>query len=137
MVEQREERICLDTRRHGVVLVRPFLRASLLAVCGLGAFLGGWPLSAFGAVLLGLAALIATAAVWRWDRTHVVLTTEKLFVSHGLVRRRAASVQLARVGAVEVDQSLPGRLFGYGTLVAGDLEIVAVPKPRQFAEMLG
>ncbi len=93
-------------------------------------------LSAFGAVLLGLAALIATAAVWRWDRTHVVLTTEKLFIAHGVVRRRAASVQLARVGAVEVDQSLTGRLFGYGTLVAGDLEISAVPKPRQFAEML-
>lgn len=137
MVEQQEERIWLDTRRHGVVLVRPFLRASLLAICGLGAFLGGWPLSAVGAVLLGLAALTVTTAVWRWDRTHVVLTTEKLFIAHGLLRRRAAAVQLSRVGAVEVDQSLPGRLLGYGTLVAGDLEISAVPKPRQFAQMLG
>jgi membrane protein YdbS with pleckstrin-like domain len=131
MGEAHEERICLDTRRHGVVLVRPFLRALFFALCGLGAFLGGWPLSAFGAFLLGLAALIATAAVWRWDRTHVVLTTEKLFVSHGVVRRRAASVQLSRVGAVEIEQSLPGRLFGYGTLVAGDLEIKCVARPRQ------
>ena len=130
-MEQREERICLDARRHGVVLVRPFLRASFLAVCGLGAFLGGWPLSAFGAVLLGLAALIATAAVWRWDRTHVVLTTEKLSVSHGLMRRRVASVQLARVGPVEIEQSLLGRLFRYGTVVAGDLEIRCVARPRQ------
>lgn len=137
MTEVLEERIRLETRRHGVVLVRPFLRALLFAVCGLGAVLGGWPLSAAGAFLLGLAALTATAAVLRWDRTHVVLTTEKLFVSHGILRRRAATVPLARVGAVEVEQSLGGRLFGYGTLVAGDLEIVAVPKPRQFAKKLG
>ena len=131
MLEQREEQICLDSRRHGIVLVRPLLRALLLAVCGLGAFLGGWPLSAVGAVLLALAAVVATGAVWRWDRTHVVLTTEKIFVSHGVVRRRAAAVQLSRVGAVEIEQSLPGRIFGYGTLVAGDLEIRCVARPRQ------
>ena len=137
MPARDEEQIRLDMRRHGVVLVRPFTRALFLAVCGAGAFLGGWPLSAFGGALLALAAVVAIAAVWRWDRTHVVLTTEKLFVAHGLLRRRAAAVQLSRVGAVEVDQSLAGRLFGYGTVVAGDLEISAVPKPRQFAEIIG
>src|SRR5258708_36908204 len=85
MVEGREEQICLDSRRHGVVLVRPFLRALLFALCGLGAFLGGWPLSAFGAFLLCLAALIATARVWRAGRPPVRLTPEKLFVAQGLL----------------------------------------------------
>jgi membrane protein YdbS with pleckstrin-like domain len=131
-----DEEIRVDMRRHGVVLVRPFARALFLALCGAGAFLGGWPLSVAGGVLLALAAITVMTAVWRWDRTHVVLTNQNLFVAHGLLRRRAASVQLARVGAVEVDQSLPGRVFGYGTVVAGDLEIRAVPKPRQFARIL-
>jgi membrane protein YdbS with pleckstrin-like domain len=135
--EHQEERICLDARRHGVVLVRPLLRASVLALCGGAAFLGGWPISAVGAALLIVAALVAITAVWRWDRTHVVLTTEKLFVVHGLLRRRAAAVQLARVGAVEVEQGLLGRLLGYGTIVVGDLEISAVPKPRRLAELIG
>jgi uncharacterized membrane protein YdbT with pleckstrin-like domain len=81
-----------------------------------------------------LAALSATAAVWRWDRTHVVVTTDRLFIVHGVVRRRAASVQLTRIGAVEVDQSLLGRLFGYGTILAGELEIPGVARPR---ELLG
>ena len=132
-----DEQIQVDARRHAVVLARPFLRATFLMVCGGAAVLGGWPISAVGAVLLALGALTATAAVWRWDRTHVVLTTEKLFVVHGVLRRRAAAVQLAKVGPVEVDQTLVGRLLGYGTIVAGDLEISAVPKPRQFAEKLG
>ena len=48
----------------------------------------------------------------------------------GTLRRRIAAVRLERVGAVEVDQSLVGRLLGYGTLVAGPLEITYVPQPR-------
>jgi hypothetical protein len=39
-------------------------------------------------------------------------------------------VRLERVGAVEVEQSLAGRVLGYGTLIAGPLEITYVPQPR-------
>src|SRR6266568_6930356 len=104
MLSNPEERVCVDSRRHGVVLVKPLSRALALAVLGVTGFALGWPLSLAGAGLLVVAALTATAAVWRWDRTHVVLTTEKLFISHGLLRRRAAAVQLTRLGAVESDQ---------------------------------
>jgi uncharacterized membrane protein YdbT with pleckstrin-like domain len=61
----------------------------------------------------------------------VVLTTEKLFVVQGTLRKRAAAVRLSRVGALEIEQSLLGRLLGYGTIVAGELEIMYVPQPRR------
>lgn len=125
------ETVFLDARRHGVVLVRPLLRALVLAALGAAAFLGGWPLSLAGGFLLVAGAGAAVAAVWAWDQTHVVLTDDKLFVVHGVVRRRAAAVHLARIGAVEVEQSLPGRLLGYGTIVAGELEIRCVARPRE------
>ena len=64
-------------------------------------------------------------------RATVVVTSEKLFVAHGILRRRAAAVRLTRVGAIEVEQTLPGRLLGYGTIVAGELEIDYVPAPRR------
>lgn len=131
MLTGDDERICLDARRHGVVLLRPLARASLLAGAGIGGLLLGWPFSVVGAVLLAVAAIAATGAVWRWDRTHVVLTTEKLFVVDGVVRRRAAAVRLERIGSLELEQSLLGRLLGYGTLVAGDLEISFVPQARR------
>ena len=134
MLSHPDERIYLDSRRHGVVLVKPLSRALALAVLGVTGFAFGWPVSLAGAGLLVAAALVALAAVWKWDRTHVVLTTEKLFIVHGVVRRQAAAVHLARVGAVEVDQSLLGRLLGYGTIVAGELEIAGVARPR---ELLG
>ena len=136
MLAQPAEQIYVDTRRHGIVLVKPLSRALALAVLGVTGFALGWPLSLAGAGLLFVAAFVALAAVWRWDRTHVVLTAEKLFIVHGVVRRRAAAVHLARVGTVEVDQSLPGRLLGYGTIVAGDLEIPGVNRPRELCGLV-
>jgi uncharacterized membrane protein YdbT with pleckstrin-like domain len=136
MVAEPEEHVFLDSRRHGVVLVRPLFRALVLALLGASAFLGGWPVSVAGALLLVIAAVVATAAVWRWDRTHVVVTTEKLSVLHGVVRRRAAAVQLGRVGTVEIEQSVLGRLLGYGTIVAGDLEIRCVAKPGELGGLV-
>ena len=129
MAEGSPERIYVDARRHGVVLVRPLGRALVLALLGAIAFLGGWPVSAAGAALLCLAALAAVVAVWRFDRTRVVLTADKLFVVHGTVRRHAAAIRLEKIQTVEVEQSLLGRLLGYGTLVAGDLEISCVARP--------
>jgi uncharacterized membrane protein YdbT with pleckstrin-like domain len=125
------ERVCLDERRHAVVLAAPFVRALGLAAVGIGCMAIGWPASIAGVLLQTLGAAIALRAVWEWERTRVVLTTEKLFVVHGTLRKRAAAVRLARVGAVEIEQSLLGRLLGYGTIVAGDLEIMYVPEPRR------
>jgi len=131
MLAHVEEQVFLDERRHGIVLLRPLSRALALAVLGVTGFAIGWPLSLAGAMFLVASAVVATEAVWRWDRTHVVVTTEKLFVVHGVVRRRAAAVRLAKVSTVELEQSLLGRLLGYGTVVAGDLEIDCVPRPGE------
>jgi uncharacterized membrane protein YdbT with pleckstrin-like domain len=131
MVTSDWERVCLEERRHAVVLAGPFLRALGLAAVGIGLMAIGWPASIAGVALQALGAFVALRAVWNWERTRVVLTTEKLFVVHGTLRRRAAAVRLARVGAVEIEQSLLGRLLGYGTIVAGDLEIEYVPGPRR------
>ena len=124
------ERVCLDERRHAVVLALPFLRALCLAALGIGLMAIGWPASILGVALQALGAVIALRAVWAWEQTRVVLTTDKLFVVHGTLRKRAAAVRLARIGAVEIEQGVVGRLLGYGTIVAGDLEIEYVPKPR-------
>jgi uncharacterized membrane protein YdbT with pleckstrin-like domain len=131
MVTSGWERVCLEERRHAVVLAGPFLRALGLAAVGIGLMAIGWPASIAGVALQALGAFVALRAVWNWERTRVVLTTEKLFVVHGTLRRRAAAVRLARVGAVEIEQSLLGRLLGYGTILAGDLEIEYVPGPRR------
>lgn len=118
------------------MLLRPLGRALVLSLLGGVAFLGGWPLSAAGAALLCISAAGAIASVWRWDHTRVVLTGDRLYVVHGTLRRRAAAVRLAKVSTIEVEQSMLGRILGYGTIVAGDLEISYVPEPAEVSGLV-
>jgi membrane protein YdbS with pleckstrin-like domain len=110
--------------------VRPFLRAAAVGAAGVGLLVLGWPFTAGAAPALAFAAASSLVAVWRWERTRIVVTTEMLLLVSGALRRRTRAVPLARIGVVEVEQTLAGRLLGYGTLVAGELEIAYVPKPR-------
>ena len=118
----------IEAHRHGVALARPFLRALLLALAGAACFFAPWPaVAAVGAGLMALAALIAVVAVVRWDRTHLAVTGSALVVEHGFLNRRSASISLN--GTVfEVERTLLGRIFGYGTIVAGELEMDYVPR---------
>lgn len=132
------ETLRYETRRHGIVLVPPLARALVLASSGAALLsVGGVAGAMAAAVLLALAALLALDAAWAWERTRLVVTSEKLVVVHGRFRRRAAAVRLARVGAVETEQTVAGRVLGYGTLIAGDLEVQHVPHPGAVADLLG
>jgi hypothetical protein len=133
------ERVRLEARPHGAALVRPLAPAVALALAGGALVVFGapwaWGIGVAGALFLVAAAGVAFVAVWRWDRTEVVLTDEKLFVAYGLAQRRAAAVRLERV-AVEVEQTTLGRLLGYGTVIAGNLEIPYVPRPSEICRLL-
>jgi len=119
----------LEAHRHAIVLARPLLRAFVLALAGAACFLAPWTaVAAIGAALLALAAVTAVLAVARWDRTHLVVSGDALLVEHGLVHRRSASVALAPGTVVEIERPLLGRILGYGTVVAGELEIRCVPR---------
>ena len=65
-----------------------------------------------------------------------MLTGDRLVVAYGVVRKRVAAVRLAKIGTVEIEQSLLGRLLGYGTVVAGDLEIRCVAEPRELCVLV-
>jgi uncharacterized membrane protein YdbT with pleckstrin-like domain len=130
MLVHPDEQVCFDARRHGVVLARPLAQAAGLAAVGTVLLTQMWPLQLPGAALVAVAAAVCLRAVWRWERTHLVVTTDKVLLVDGTLRRRAASVRLRAVEKLELEQSFPGRLLGYGTLVAGPLEIEHVPEPR-------
>src|SRR5947207_5209308 len=111
-----DESILLESRRHGIVLIAPLARAVALALAGAASLLPGWPFSLAAPVLIGVAAFIALRSVWRWEATRLIVTRERLLVSTGILRRHQAAVGFTRVGSFEVEQSLLGRVLGYGTL---------------------
>jgi uncharacterized membrane protein YdbT with pleckstrin-like domain len=112
------------------VLARPLFWAVVLSGIGGVVFTAPRPFSVAGGVVIGLAALVALRAVWKWERTRVVVTTDRVFVVGGTLRRHAQAVRLAAVEAVEIEQTLAGQLLGYGTVVVGPLALDHVPKPK-------
>jgi hypothetical protein len=116
-----EEHVCLDARRHSAVLFRPLARAVLFSVAGIVLLVLPWP---------------ALVAVVGWDRTRVVVTTEKVFLVRGITRRHASAVMLRSVRIVALEQTLPGRVLGYGTLQAGPLEVEYVPHARDVRDLV-
>jgi membrane protein YdbS with pleckstrin-like domain len=123
VVTSAGEWIRLAARPHGVVLARPLAKAVGLASVGGLLVALGWPATPLGALLLVISAVLALRAVWRWDRTCVLVTSERLVLVTGTLRRRSSSVPLASVRRVELEQGFLGRMLGYGTVVAGELEI--------------
>jgi uncharacterized membrane protein YdbT with pleckstrin-like domain len=131
-----DEKVFLDARRHGVVLARPLGQALALAIVG-GMLLGFvWPLALAGSLLVLLGAFVALRAVWNWERLHLVVTTERLYVVDGTIRKRARQIRLRKIDAMEIEQSAVGRFLGYGTLLVGPLEIEHVPKPREVTQLV-
>jgi uncharacterized membrane protein YdbT with pleckstrin-like domain len=111
-------------------------RAFLLSGVGVALLVGGTPALALGATALGAAALVAIRAVWRWERTQLVVTTHRLAIVRGTMRRRTAAVSLQGLDVLELEQSLPGRALGYGTVVAGSLAINGISRPRDVCRLL-
>jgi uncharacterized membrane protein YdbT with pleckstrin-like domain len=133
----RDEEVCLDARLHGAVLARPLSRSLVLVASGMVALTIPSPVGAvIGAVLIAVGAAFTLRAVWQWERTRVVVTTEKVYVVRGTLRRRARAVRLQAVDAVEIDQTLLGQLLGYGTVVVGPLRVGHIAQPTEVCRLV-
>jgi uncharacterized membrane protein YdbT with pleckstrin-like domain len=137
MRPHRDEEVFLDSRLHGAVLARPIFRSLLLVVLGIAAMVVPFaPAAAVGALLIAAGAFFTVRAVWQWERTHLVVTGEKVYLLHGTLHRRSKAVRLQLVDAVEVDQSLVGQLFGYGTVVVGPLTVGHIAHPGDVCRLV-
>jgi uncharacterized membrane protein YdbT with pleckstrin-like domain len=135
-VDGATEEVCLDARRHGVVLALPFGQAVGLAVAGGILLTQFWPLALLGCLSIAAGAAVAVRAVWHWEWTHFVVTTERVYLAQGWLRRRAKAVRLRAIDAVELEQTAAGRLLGYGTLLVGPLEVEHVPQPKEVTQLV-
>ncbi len=81
---------------------------SMAHLIGLGVLL----LPVFG---LGLIFLIKA---WvRYRTTELAVTTRRVIVKFGLIRRSTVEININKVESIQVDQDILGRLFNHGTLI--------------------
>ena len=121
-VLQPGETIVYATKLHWFV----YLWTILLIVICLGLAVAAWSAGdkqnvslalAIAALIFALLALSsALRAFIRRTTTELAVTDQRVIYKTGLIARHTLEMNRAKVESVTVDQSLLGRLFGYGTV---------------------
>ncbi|HYL48393.1 MAG TPA: PH domain-containing protein [Stellaceae bacterium] len=89
-----------------------------ITIVAAGQFGNAVPYLLMALVVLMLASFLTlmAAAVRRWT-TEIAVTDRRIIFKRGLVRRHTIEMNMDKVETVDVDQSLAGRIFGYGDIV--------------------
>ena len=66
--------------------------------------------------VLAYAVFEALRSLLRLITIHMGLTDHRLIYKEGLIRRESDEIRLQKIETVDIDQSVIGRLFDYGTL---------------------
>ena len=126
-----DEKLIYRSHPHWIIFFRPVIRL-LLAIC---AFYWGLILMADLAGLITL--LSCLSALMVYYTSEFGITNQRVIIKLGFIRRYSFENALNRIEAVEVEQSILGRLLDYGTIrirgVGGSAELFpAVPNPLLF-----
>ncbi|HZB91403.1 MAG TPA: PH domain-containing protein [Stellaceae bacterium] len=129
------EQVVYETGLHPILLARPVLLLVAALVPAIGAFYvqGGAPqlaLLALAAAVAFIGVVVLIAVLLRRAGTELAVTDQRVVYKRGLISRHTIEMNRGKVESVDVDQSLWGRLFGYGTVqvrgTGGSLEPMAM-----------
>ena len=99
-----------------------------------------WHLLALGIVLLPAFGIGLVFLIWayvRYKTTELAITSRRVIVKSGFIRRRTIEININKVESIQVDQEILGRMFNFGTLVisgAGNPQapITGISSPMEF-----
>lgn len=128
------EQVVYETGLHWLIFGRAILVLIVALALAIGSFyvpgdMGPPLLLAAGIVaLFGLVLLLA--ALIRRAGTELAVTDQRVVYKRGIIARHTVEMNRAKVESVDVDQSLLGRILGYGTVqlrgTGGSLEPMAM-----------
>ncbi len=132
-VLQPGEHVIHRARLHWLIYGRAVLLLVAAAVLGIAALYAqgtAQNVADYGALAVLILALVtAGAAAIRRATTELVVTDRRVIFKRGIVSRHTVEMNRAKIESVDVDQSLLGRILGYGTVVVrgtgGGLEPLA------------
>ena len=119
------ETVLYKTRLHWIVLVGPLLLSIFLAALGIAALVGGYKVAdqsrtglvAGGALLLMAAVIVLAIGLIRGNATEVAVSNKRVLIKHGFVARKSIEVLLAKIESIGVNESVAGRMLGYGSVI--------------------
>jgi uncharacterized membrane protein YdbT with pleckstrin-like domain len=109
------EQVTYRAHLHWII----FGRAAVVLIVGVFLWIA---LANHGLSILGESLVVISLVLWFFAYLHrrtseFAVTNKRVIVKVGLIRRRTIEMLLRQVEALEVNQSIPGRLFGYGTFL--------------------
>ena len=145
------EQVTYRARLHWSVLTKPFLLSLLLAAAAAVLFyvaIGGnnseqttsaitW--TGIGILIVGAIPLV-TGHISR-SSAEFAVTNKRVILKTGFIQKKTAEMFLNKIESVGVDQSIPGRMFNYGSIVirgtGGSLEpFEKVSAPLEFRRQI-
>ena len=70
----------------------------------------------FGTVLLTVSLIFAAGRLVHHLTAEYAVTNKRVILKEGFIRRNSAELLLGKVEALNIDQSITGRIFGFGTV---------------------
>ena len=129
----KDEEIINITKPHWVLFILP----AILIIFGIYSFFSS---KSSGFVLLVLGLYLAIRAFIWYSTSEFGITNKRFIAKFGFIKRVSIEIMLNKVEGFSVDQSILGRLLGYGTIkvngVGGSKEpIPFIPNPMEFRRM--
>ena len=89
-----------------------------------------WPQILFGALLLPLFGAGVLLWLWAWilyATTELAITNKRVIAKTGMIERRTTEMFLEKIESIQVDQSILGRLFNFGSVVISGTGVHSAP----------
>jgi uncharacterized membrane protein YdbT with pleckstrin-like domain len=102
-----------------------FVYLPAIAALMIGLALGGWYywndqyslVLLLGALVFGTAGVLLAITAWlKRFGTEIAVTDRRVIYKTGLIRRHTTEINMDKIESVDVDQSVLGRMFSYGTV---------------------
>jgi len=151
------ETLLFETRHHWFVLLGPMLVSLLLGLPGVALLvaaaaakngrsdvmpaivsaLGTSGTTYVGAILLVIALVVLAYGLAKRNATEMAVTNRRVLIKTGMTSRRTLDLMLSKVESIGVEETLFGRMFGYGSVVVhgtgGTPEsFVMIAHPQEF-----
>ena len=121
------EKIVHTTRLHWIVLAVPVLLGLLMGLPGLALLVeAATPatrnqnsnlMAAAGIILVFVGFIFVISGLLKRNATEMTVTNKRIVVKVGMAARRTVEMLLTRVESIGVEESVMGRMLGYGTVI--------------------
>jgi uncharacterized membrane protein YdbT with pleckstrin-like domain len=119
------------TYLHGVLWLLAAVVFSMLVPLG---WRGGFVVTGIRIALVGVGLYFLARAWFDWWITEIAVTNRRVIYKRGFISRKTAEMHMDKIVSVKVDQSILGRVLGYGKVAilgagAGEESLGTIDEP--------